>query len=67
LGLDGLEHALDVRNLADIRLDQQRRCTALFEQASGVFGGRVVLLVVDCNFFNPLLSELQRDSTAYTA
>src|SRR5690348_15261468 len=56
-----------IRNLADIRLDHQRRRTSLFEEASGVFGGRVVLLVVDCNSFHPLLSELQRDSAANTA
>src|ERR1700746_2722780 len=67
LGLDSVEHALDVRNLADIRLDHQRSRTALFEEASGIFGGRIVLLVVDCNSFHPLLSELQRDSAANTA
>jgi hypothetical protein len=44
-----------------------RRRTALFEEASGVFGGRVVLLVVDGNSFHPLLGELQRDSAANTA
>jgi hypothetical protein len=39
----------------------------LFEEASGVFGGCVVLFVVDRNSFNALLGELQRDPTANTA
>ena len=67
MGLDGFEHALDVRNLADICLDQQRRRTALFKEESGLFGSRVVLLVVDGNFFHALFSELQRDSAANPA
>jgi hypothetical protein len=41
--LHGLEHALDIRNLADIRLDHQRRRTALFE-AESWFGNPTILL-----------------------
>ena len=36
--------------------------TALFEEASGVFGGRVVSPCDGLQFSSPLLSELQRNT-----